>query len=169
MNIPYLLKALKTDKLSELVANIDLPPIDMNLAIWDSIDRGEIEVNDEKDRVTALKDAEPSSNSDLTNKIIRVIQHYAKNQTNITRGRLNSYIKDPVTSQGYPWHEYIMAVQHLVDSGQVIEDITSVPKAKDRPYHKFVFLCLPENKDNAEWNAREINNWIGTWKPNKVK
>lgn len=169
MNIPYLLKVLNTDKLSELVANIDLPPIDMNLAIWDSIDAGEIEIDEAKDRVKVLKDAVPSSDADLTDKILRVIRHYVANNTNITRGRLNSYMKDPMTGVGYPWHEYVTTLQHLIDQGVIVEEITSVPKTKDRPYHKFVFLCLPDQEENAEWNAREINNWISNFKSSKVK
>lgn len=168
MNILYLLKTLNTNKLSELVANIDLPPLDMNLAIWGAIDAGEIEVNEEKDRVTALKDAEPSSDPDLSSKLIRVIQHYAANEVNVTRGRLNTYVKDPVSGQGHAWHEYIMALQHLIDDGHVVEEVLSVPKTKKRPYHKFVFLGLPEN-DNAEWNAREVNKWIANFESGKVK
>lgn len=169
MNLLYLLKILDTKKLSELVANIDLPPLDTNLAIWDAIDADEVEIDEDKDRVTPLKTWQASSDPELTNKLIRVIQHYAANQTNITRGRLNSYIKDPVSSRGYPWHEYLMAVGHLVDEGHVVEEVISVPGVKKiRPPHKFVFLGLPEN-DNAEWNAKAVNKWITDFENNKVK
>lgn len=166
MNILYLLKILKTDKISELVANIDLPPLDINLAIWDAVKAGEVEVNEKKDRIRPLKEAEASFNADLSNKLIRTIQHYCSNELNITRGRLNSAVKDPMTGAGYAWHEYIMALQYLVDSGQVIEDEVSVPKAGDRPYHRFVFLCLPDNP-NEEWNSREVNKWIANFNKKK--
>lgn len=159
MNILYLLKVLGTNKISELVQNIDLAPLDINLALWGALDRGEIEVDEDKDKITALKDAEPYSNPDLTNKLLRVIQHYASNEINVTRGTMNGLPKDPTTQIGYGWHEYIMSLQSLVDSGQVVEQVVSVPKTKKRPYHKFVFLGLPEN-DNEEWNAREVNKWI---------
>lgn len=175
MNIPYFLSILKTEKLSELVANIDLPPLDLNLAIWDSIDRREIEIDEENDSVRLLVNPEPTSDPDLKNKILRAIQHYCQEKTNITRGRLNSYVKDPVTGKGYAWHEYIMAVQHLIDGGLVVQDIIDVPeKAKTiigkkgkqkrkilRPAHKFAFLGLAENEEvNAEWNAGAINKWM---------
>lgn len=159
MNILYLLKILDTDKVSELVANIDAPPLDMNLAIWEAIDRGEIEIDEEKSKVTALKEAQPSSDPDLVNKIIRTVQHYAKNGTNITRGRLNGQIKDPASGYGYPWHDYLMAMQHLIDQGTVVQDVIEVPKSKNRPAHKFAFIGLPEN-DNAEMNAKAVNKWI---------
>lgn len=159
MNIPYLLKTLNTNKLSELAESMDMPPLDMNLALWGALDNGEIEINEDKDRVKALKEPEAWHNPDLATKLIRVIQHYAQNETNITRGRLNGYMKDPLTSQGYPIHEYLMTLQYLIDNGQVIEDVVSVPKTKSRPYHRFVFLCLPGN-DNAEWNAKAVNKWI---------
>lgn len=172
MNIPYLVQVAKSNKLSEIVALIDTPPIDMNLAIWDSIDAGEIEVDEEKDRITVLvENIQPWHNPDLSNKILRVIQHYAANETNITRGRLNGYIKEPITDKGYPMHEYFMSLQYLVDTGVVTEDVVSVPGVKNkRPPHKFAFLCLPENDEvNAEWNAKAVNKWIADSEKNKVK
>lgn len=182
MNIPYLVKILETDKFSEVVVNIDLLPIDMNLAIWDSIDAGEIEVDEENDKITILKSADPSSDDDLRSKILRVLQHYAKNNTNATRGRLNGLVKDPLTREGYPWHEYVMAVQHLVDDGHVVENVVDVPavtktvtnnkgKKKQievRPAHKFVFLGLAENAEvNPEWDAKTVNKWIASFEEQK--
>lgn len=172
MNIPYLVKVAKSNKLSEVVALMDMPPIDMNLAIWDSIDAGEIEVDEEKDRITVLVETvEPWQNTDLANKIVRVIQHYAKNETNITRGRLNGYVKEPITGKGYPMHEYFMSLQALIDAGTITEEVISVPgvKGKRQP-HIFAFLGLPENDEvNAEWNAKAVNKWISDMEKNKVK
>lgn len=168
MNIPYLLKILDTNKISELVANIDLPPIDINLAIWDATKSGQIEINEEKGTIRALVEPEVSFDSDLASKLLRVIQHYASKEINVTRGTLNAVIKDPNTGNGYAWHEYIMALQYLVESGQVLEQEVSVPKTKNRPYHKFVFLCLEDN-NNEEWNAREVNKWIANFESSKVK
>lgn len=170
MNILYLLKVLGTNKISELVQNMDLAPLDINLAIWGAIDAGEIEVDEGKDRVKALKDAEPYSNPDLTSKLLRVVQHYNAQEINVTRGTLNGLMKDPTSPEvNYRWHEYIMSLQSLVDSGQVVEQMISVPGVKKkRPPHKFVFLGLPEN-DNEEWNAREVNKWIANFESRKVK
>lgn len=168
MNILYLLKILKTNKLSELVANIDAPFLDINLAIWDAAKNGEVEINEEKDRITPLKNYEISFDSDLANKLLRVIQHYNARETNITRGRLNSLVKNTGTEFNHKWHDYIMALQYLIDSGQVEEQVVSVPKTKKRPYHKFVFLCIQDNP-NEEWNSREVNKWIANWEKNSVK
>lgn len=160
MNIPYLLQKLNTAKLSELVANIDLPVLDMNLAIWDSIDKGEIRVDEDEDIAELLIEPVPSMDEDLGSKLLRVVQHYAKNGSNVTRGRLNSYIKDPVTNQGYGWHEYITTVEFLIDKGTIVQEVIEVPGVKKkRPPHKFAFLGLPEN-DNTEMNAKAVNKWI---------
>lgn len=182
MNIPYLVKILETEKFSEVVMNIDLLPLDMNLEIWDSIDRGEIEVDEENDHISVLKEVEPSSDPDLKSKILRVIQHYAKSETNATRGRLNGLVKDPLTREGYAWHEYIMAVQHLIDGGLVVENVVDVPavtktvtnnkgKKKQievRPAHRFVFLGLAENAEvNPEWDAKSVNKWIAGFEESK--
>lgn len=190
MNVPYLLKILNTESLPELVANIDMAPIDMNLAIWEAIDRGEIKVDEEeqvgehKGSVRLLVEPEPSSDPDLKNKVLRVIQHYAREETNVTRGRLNGYVKDPSTGQGYPWHEYLMAVQHLIDGELVVQDVIDVPasikrfkdkKGRDkekmlRPPHKFAFLGLADNAEkNAEWNAKAVNKWIADIEEEMVK
>jgi len=174
-NVPYLLKILDTASLPELVANIDLPALDMNLAIWEAIDKKEIEIDETKNAVKLLVKPTPSSDPELKHKILRVIQHYSREETNVTRGRLNSYIKDPTSGQGYPWHEYVMAVQHLIDGGLVTEDVIDVPEAKKRfvdgkgrkkekvvrPAHKFAFLGLVANAgQNSEWNMKAVNKWI---------
>lgn len=166
MNIPYLLKILNTNKLSELVANIDLPPLDLNLAMWDAEKAGEIEINDKKDRVKALKEPEVTFNSDLASKLLRVMQKYESEEINVSRGYLARLMKDPETSIGYPYHEYLMAMQYLIDSGQIEVAEVSVPKTGDRPYHKFVFLQFPDNP-NEDWNRNEVNKWIASWNKKK--
>lgn len=166
MNVAYLLKILGTNKLSELVANIDLPALDYNLAIDDAVVAGQIEVDRKKDKVKLLVEPEISFESDLANKLLRTMQHYEKMETNITRGRLNSLIKDPVTGLGYGWHEYITSLQYLIDSDQIQEQIETVPKSGDRPYHKFVFLQFPNNP-NEDWNRKVINNFIASWHKKK--
>lgn len=162
MNIAYLLKCLDTTKLSELVEQIEMVPLDMNLALWAAEDAGEIEIDQAKERVKLLAETTPQwHNPDLTNKLLRTIQHYAKSETNPTRGRMNSLIKDPMTNIGYLTHEYIMSMQYLVDNGQVTEETISVPKSGHRPYQQFIFYGLPENGDNnKEWNAKVVNKWI---------
>lgn len=182
MNIAYLLLILETDKLSELVSNIDGVPLDVNLAIWGAIDNGEIEINEEEDSVKLLANPAPSYDEDLAAKLLDVIKHYAKNEVNITRGRLNAYIKDPTTGQGYAWHDYIMSLQYLIDTGAIEQDVIDVPrevkrftdkkgrekKKEIRPAHKFAFLQLPKNNpDNAEWNAKAVNKWIEDFKESK--
>jgi hypothetical protein len=168
VNILYLLKILNTNKISELVANIDAPFLDINLAIWDAVKNGDVEVNEEKDKITPLKNHEVSFDSDLANKLLRVVQHYNARETNITRGRLNSLVKNTATEFNHKWHDYIMALQYLIDSGQVEEQVITVPKTNKRPYHKFVFLCIADNP-NEEWNSREVNKWIANWEKKAVK
>lgn len=166
MNIPYLLKILDTNKLSELVENIDLPFIDLNLAIWDAVKAGQIEIDEEKDRVKALVEPEITFNTDLASKLLRVMQHYQAKETNITRGRLTNLVKNAGSQFNYPYHEYLMALQYLIDSDQVQQEAVSVPKAGKRPYHKFVFLQFPDNP-NEDWNRNEVNKWIASFNKKK--
>ena len=150
------------------MANIDAPFLDINLAIWDAAKNGEVEIDETKDKITALKEPEISFNSDLANKLLRTMQHYSARETNITRGRLNTLVKNTGTEFNYAWHDYLMALQYLIDSDQIEEQEVTVPKLLKRPYHKFVFLCFKDNP-NEEWNSREVNNWIANWEKNKVK
>jgi hypothetical protein len=166
MNIPYLLKILGTNKLSELVANIDLPPLDINLLIWDAEKAGQIKLDLDKDRITVLKAPEATFDSDLASKLLRTMQHYEAQETNITRGRLNNAIKDPSTGKGYAYHDYLMAMQYLIDSEQIEQEVVSVPKLGERPYHKFVFLQFPDNP-NEDWNRNEVNKWIANFNKKK--
>lgn len=166
MNIPYLLKILGTNKLSELVENIDLSPLDINLALDDAENAGQIEIDRKKDKIKVLKEPEISFDSDLASKLLRTMQNYEKREKNITRGKLNSWIKDPMTGVGYPWHEYLMALQYLIDSGQIQQEVVKVPKTDKRPYHVFVFLQFADNP-NEDWNRSVVNNWIANFAKKK--
>lgn len=167
VNIPYLLKILDTDKLSELVANIDLPPLDMNLIIWDAEKAGQIEIDQKKDTVKALVEPEITFDSDLASKLLRVMQKYESEEINVSRGYLNKLIKDPETSIGYAYHEYLMALHYLIESKQIEQAEVNVPAIKDkRPFHNFVFLQFPDNP-NEDWNRNEVNKWIASF--NKAK
>lgn len=166
INIPYLLKILDTKKLSELVANIDLPPLDINLLIWDAEKDGQIKLDVDKDQVTAIAEPEITFDSDLASKLLRTMQHYETQELNITRGRLNSVIKDPASGKGYAWHEYLMALHYLIDSDQIEQETVEVPKKGDRPLHKFVFLQFPENP-NDDWNRNEVNKWVANFAKKK--
>lgn len=170
MNLPYLAKCLETNKLSDLIGVIDLVPLDLNLVLDEAVDSGEMEINREKDSFKILvENPDPYYNPELTNKLLRTIQNYHKRGTNPTRGRLNTLIKDPMGMYpGYLTHEYIMSMQYLVDSGQVVEEIVDLPAVKKkRPAHKFVFIGDPNNPHNAEWNARSVNKWIAQYEKTK--
>lgn len=175
MNIPYLLSILETDKVSELVANIEATPLDIDLALEDAKANGEIEIDKENDYIKVLKKHELTCDKDLAAKLLRTVQNYSRQNTNITRGRMNALIKDPMSGKGYDWHEYITSLHYLIDTGAIEQAVVDVPRAvkkfidkkgrkkekEIRPAHKFAFLQLPENgENNAEWNAKIVNRWI---------
>lgn len=168
LNVLYLLKILNTNKLSELVANIDAPFLDINLSIWEAKAAGKVEIDEKKGRITALVDHEVTFDADLASKLLRVVQHHASEQVNITRGRLTTLAKNAGSEFNYPYHEYLMALQYLIDTGQVLEMVETIPKSGKRPFHRFVFLCLPDNP-NEDWNKEEVNKWIANWNKNIVK
>lgn len=145
---------------------MEMTPLDLNLKIGDAEQAGQIEVDREKDRVKALTEPEVTFDSDLAGKLLRLMQQYERQEINVTRGRLNNLIKDPTTGQGYPYHEYLMALHYLIDSEQISQAEVSVPKTGKRPYHKFVFLQFPDNP-NDDWNRGEVNKWIANFAKTK--
>ncbi len=168
ININYLLHILGTDKITDLVENIDLPPIDINLAIWEAVENGWVELDEIKGTIKALTTHIPTCDSELADKLLAVVEYYASKEINVTRGVLNNTVKDPVTGLGYKWHDYLTSLQWLIDNGKLEEEEVVVPENGKRPYHKFVFLGIPGNP-NQEWNAREVNKWIANFSKSKVK
>lgn len=168
MNIPYLVKILGTNKLSDVVGNLDLPFLDINLLLDDAVQDGQIEIDKKKDKIKALVEPEVTFDSDLANKLLRTMQHYWASETNISRGRLTSLVKNAGSQFNYPYHEYLMALQYLIDSGQVEEEVVVIEKDKKskRPRHTYVFFQSPENP-NEEWNRRVVNKWIENWNKKK--
>lgn len=173
MNVPYLLKTLNTTKLAELVAHMDLPPLDVNIALWESIENGEIEMDEKEGKVRLLIDVETPVNMtqeelELREKIMKVVRHYHNQELLVTRGRLVSYMKEPSTGIGYKMHSYLMALQSLIDDGEIVEHVVSVPEVKKkRPFNRFVFLPLPNNPNTEEWAAKAVNKWIAQFEKKK--
>lgn len=167
MNILYLLKVLDTHKISELVEAIDAPPIDINLALWDATEKGEVEIKWDKDRIKTLKKAVPWHDAELERKLLRVIRRYNNQGESITRGRMTGWIQDPVTRKGYPFHEYLMTLQWLIDNGHVVERKIKIPEIKDkRPYKEFDFLDLAAF-DNEAWQKKAVSKWLAEFDNNK--
>lgn len=171
VNIPYLLKILNTEDSLELAQNIDLPALDINLSIHKARDEGSVEVDREKGTVKITGKVKPSCDELLAAKLFRMMEYYADEQKNITRGRLNFMVKAPGDENTYPWHEYLMALQWLIDTGRVIEYEIDVPESKKKngnPYHKFVFLGIATNDEvNEEWNTKEVQKWLDTFEKSK--
>jgi hypothetical protein len=166
INVLYLLKQLETNKLSVLVENIDAPLLDINVALFESEDSGQVKIDHKKDKIEALQEATPSYDVDLADKMLSVIKHYASKEINISAGKLQSWVKNPGLDHNYPYHDYVCTLQYLIDTNQIIEETVTVPQMNKRPFHRFVFLCLKDNP-NEEWNSREVNKWIARWDKNK--
>ena len=53
-----LIKALATNDLDIIVANIELPPIDIDVMLYEAQENSEIEIDKEKNTIKALKEPE---------------------------------------------------------------------------------------------------------------
>lgn len=180
-----LLEALGSDKLSFVVQHMSMAPIDINLHLYEGQHKGEIEVVKEKNRITALKKPDaPYYNSELADKIVRLIREYDRQEANITLTRLQQDVLDIMGQLylpngqiqrpgqfGYPTHEFICTL-YALEQGQVpgysIKKYEiEVPAVKNkRPYSKFVFYT---ELDHQEYGARDVRNYIAQFDNKKVK
>lgn len=159
MNILYLLKTLDTTNLEDVVKSIDLAPLDLNLAIGEAEARGEIEVDREKGKIKALVESTDTwHDPELADKILRTMDLYAAQKHNLTAGRLNSLIYIPGGDNFYKLHEYLMTVQHLIDTGVIYEDKRTIPEVNKMPGTTLIFLCR-EGIGDKSWNDADTEEW----------
>ena len=91
-----LLKSLATNDLDIIVANIELPPIDIDVMLYEAQENGEIEIDKEKNTIKALKEPEYLySNPKLYEKITKLIAYYDGQKANITKSRLEGVVLNP--------------------------------------------------------------------------
>lgn len=157
--VTTLLKALDTNKLDVLVANMELPPIDIDVMLYEAEEKGEIKIDRKKNRVEILKEPEsPYHDARLTHKIAQLIQYYDKQEANITLGRLKSVCVETATGIGYPRHDFLCSMYVLEQDGDVNTYEISVPEVKNkRPANKFKFYTF---LDHQEFGARAVNEYI---------
>lgn len=154
-----LLKALNTTKLDIVAGNLDLPPIDIDVLIYEAKENGDIEVDAKKNKIKALR--EPGHleyNHHLMEQIKKIIRYYDGEEANITRSRLEAVILNPVGQYGYSNQDFVCTMYALENQEEDVKKYEiSVPKTKKRPYHKFEFYTY---LDHQEFGAAAVNKFI---------
>lgn len=165
ININYLLECLETEKLSELVACLDLPLLDINILLWDAEQSGAVEIDRENDKIVSNEKGVPFYNQQLARNMLKAVRYYADvHKTNLTIGRLATWVCNPGIDHNYLQHEYIATLQYLINTKQVLEQKVVVPKDGGREEKIFNFLCLPENDEASDdWNKAEVDKFIASW------
>lgn len=169
MTIAQLTKALNTNKFSTVIKNLELPPIDIDLMIYDELGEGVIKIDKKKDRIT-LTDPEsvhPPFDNSLLNKIKRIIRNYDEQDANITFQRLSALVTPVDTPFSYKRHEFIIAMYNLESVEGIHKYERIVPEIKDvRPYNKFVFYTF---LDHERFGDEAVEAYIKMWGSEKKK
>ena len=152
-----LLKSLATNDLDIIVANIELPPIDIDVMLYEAQENGEIEIDREKNTIKALKEPEYLySEPKLYKQITKLIAHYDSQKANITKSRLEGVVLNP-GGFGYPRHDFLCTLFCIEEDAKVKKYEISVPKTKKYPEHTFEFYTY---LDHQEFGAKAVNDFI---------
>lgn len=152
-----LLKALNTNDLDIGVANIELPPIDIDVMLYEAQANGEIEIDKEKNTIKALKEPEYLySEPKLYGQIMKLIENYDAQEANITKSRLEGVVLNP-GGFGYPRHDFICTLYCIEEDAKVKKYEIAVPKSKKRPAHTFEFYTL---LDHQEFGAKAVSSFM---------
>lgn len=155
-----LLKVLGSDRLDVLVASLAMPPLDIDVLLYEAQENGDIEIDKEKGTVKALREAEhPYYNQRLYEQITKIIRFYDQQDANITRSRLEVVALDPNGSYGYSDADFLCTMHYLENEGNVNHYETKVKgnKKKNRPAHTFKFYTY---LDHQEFGAKAVADFI---------
>ena len=159
-----LIKALATNDLDIIVANIELPPIDIDVMLYEAQENSEIEIDKENNTIKALKEPEYLySDHKLYEKIMKLIAYYDSQEANITKSRLEGVVLNP-GGFGYPRHDFICTLFCVEEDANVKKYEIKVPKSKKRPEHTFEFYTL---LDHQEYGSRAVNDFIDRFSSKK--
>ena len=153
-----LLKAVDTKDLEKLVRYMSLPPIDIDVMLYEAIKNGDIEVNKRKGTIKALKAPEEAYfNEKLLEQMKKVIHFYDDQEANITESRLEQIVLDPMGLNGYLKHDFYCTLLKLKMLPEVKKYEIKVAKNGPRPAHTFVFYTF---LDHQEFGAKAVNDFI---------
>lgn len=170
--LSYLIKALDTNDLKEVIGHLSLSPLDIDLLLYEAQEKGEIEIDKEKARITVLTDPTPYYDVALADKLVKTMNYYDKQGANITRNRLEQNALDLAGKHGCPIHDFVCTLYALEQGDvagmpKVYKYEISVPEIKDkRPANTFVFYTL---LDHQEYGASAVNDFIDQWDKKEVK
>lgn len=167
-----LLQALDTTDLRKVIARLSLSPLDIDLLLYDGQENGEIEIDKESGKITALKEpAHLYYDPELAIKLVKIIKRYDEQGANITRNRLEEVTLDLAGKHGYPIHDFVCTMyaleQGLPEHPPVNKYEINVPEIKkQRPANTFTFYTL---LDHQEFGAKAVSEFIDQFAKKSVK
>lgn len=127
---------------------IALPPIDINAAMWAAIERGWLaKLNPKSKRIPILELPDSwhfgEAQENLQELIVYAFHQLGEQETDLEEYSLNQWL------QGYPSHEFLIAMKYLLDTEQLAE------YELEDGENKYLFYTLYANRDKL-WGRKQF-------------
>jgi len=157
--------AHKLSQLEIVISHMAMAPIDIDLILYGSKEDNSVVLDKEKGVIKVLK--EPDTlyyDRELAGKLIKIVEQYEKQDSNITLSRLE---KDVLDGGFYPVHDLVCTL-YALEQGKAFgypklnKYEISVPAIKKpfRPANTFIFYTL---LDHQEYGSKAVNDFIAQW------
>lgn len=146
--IAFLVESYPKHTMSQIIALVQLPAIDINAAIWYATELGFIGEPDEKTGVPPLLNRPMVWNfgeaeGDLEDELVYCFKQLAKKETDLEENYLSNW------TAGYSNHDTLIAVKSLEQEG-----VLAQYQIEDKE-NKYIFFTLAENKDKL-WGQHQF-------------
>lgn len=152
--ISYLFQQFPKHTPTEILALLQMPPVDANAAMWYAQELGWIsDLDKKKDKIKVLSAPEswdfgPLEDT-LEDTLVYCFKQIAKNETDLDEKFLSDW------TAGYPAHDVIIAMKRLLND-KVLFEYLLFDIDKDGTENQYKFFTLYENKDK-QWGKKNFD------------
>lgn len=151
--VAYLFQQFPKHSVPEIMALLQMPPIDVNAAMWLAQELGWItELNKKKDQIKFVKEPETWDfgllESTLEDSIVYCFKRLGKDETDLDEHFLSDW------TAGYPAHDVIIAMKRLLN-GRVLFEYLLTDTDKDGTKNEYKFFTLFENSE-MQWGKKSF-------------
>lgn len=146
--VVYLASQFPDHTLTQLIGLLQMPSIDINTAIWKAIELGWLSKPDsETGHIKVLQKPERwyfgEDIDDLQTTLLYAFEELATQETDMEEYSINAWLN------GYPTHDFLVAMRVLIEDKQLHEYVIEDGK------NKYTFYTLYRNKDKL-WGRKQF-------------
>lgn len=151
--VAYMFQQFPKHSVPEIVALLQMPPIDVNAAMWYAQELGFItELNKKKDQIKFVKAPKTwdfgTLETTLEDSIQYCFRRLAEDETDLDEKFLSDW------TAGYPAHDVIIAMKQLLND-RVLAEYLLTDTDKDGNKNEYKFFTLYENSE-MQWGKKNF-------------